>query len=149
VFTTAEFSRKHLRTLCGPHGAISVPLEFLKGVFRFCKVHETSRTLKVTCGARQGQEEAREIFIYIYPSLSFGEYNCNSNSLSTPLVKFELPELLPLPAPGDPPGGIILVLFLLGWSFFHSDLGELQESLWNDFRSILGPFWLHLESLLA
>ena len=26
-------------------------------VFGFCKVHETSRTLKVTCGAKQGQEE--------------------------------------------------------------------------------------------
>ena len=67
---TAELSRERSGTLCGPRGAISVPLEFLKGVFRFCKVHETSRTLKVTCGAKQGQEEDghtyKVICIYIY-----------------------------------------------------------------------------------
>ena len=69
MFTTAELSRERSGTLCGPRGAISVPLEFLKGVFRFCKVHETSRTLKVTCGVRQGQEEAHVCIYATYKML--------------------------------------------------------------------------------
>ncbi len=36
------------------------------------------------CSRVGGLPEA--IYIYIYPSLSFGEYNSNSNSLCTPLV---------------------------------------------------------------
>ena len=58
MFTAAEFSSKHSRTLCGPCSALWDVAGDLQVVFRFCKVHETSRTLKVTCGAKQGQEEA-------------------------------------------------------------------------------------------
>ena len=57
MFTTAEFSREHSRTLCGPQHTNSVQWFSWCNAFRFCKVHETSRTLKVTCGVRQGQEE--------------------------------------------------------------------------------------------
>ena len=56
MFTTAEFSRKHSRTLCGPCATIPDRNCVMQVVFRFCKVHETSRALKVTCGVRQGQE---------------------------------------------------------------------------------------------
>ena len=66
VFTTAEFSRKHSRTLCGPQHTNSVQGFAWCNAFRFCKVHETSRTLKVTCGVRQGQEEVRQRYAVRY-----------------------------------------------------------------------------------
>ena len=66
VFMTAEFSRKHSRTLRGPCDTILDRNCVMQVVFRFCKVHETSRTLKVTCGARQGQEEACTFLKDIY-----------------------------------------------------------------------------------
>ena len=58
VFTTAEFSRKHSRTLRGPCDTILDRNCVMQVVFRFYKVHETSCRLKVVCGLRQGQEEA-------------------------------------------------------------------------------------------
>ena len=57
--TTAGFSRKPSRTLYGPCDTILDRNCVMQVVFRFCKVHETSRTLKVTCGVGQGQEEVR------------------------------------------------------------------------------------------
>ena len=70
MFTTAEFLRERSGTLCGPCDTILDRNCVMQVVFRFCEVHETSRTLKVVCGARQGQEEgyhvAEDIHIYIY-----------------------------------------------------------------------------------
>ena len=66
VFTTAELSRERSGTLCGPQHTNSVQGFAWRNAFRFCKVHETSRTLKVTCGVRQGQEEVYIYISYIY-----------------------------------------------------------------------------------